>query len=46
MRPRGSGGWSSFRVPVDTVGRDSPLILAIRAPHSNHQGTDAKGQAR
>jgi hypothetical protein len=31
-RPRGSGGASSSRTPAYTVGRDSPLIRAIRAP--------------
>jgi hypothetical protein len=31
-RPRGSGGSASSRIPAYTVGRDSPLILAIRAP--------------
>jgi hypothetical protein len=31
-RPRGSGGLSSSRTLVDTVGRDSPMRRAIRAP--------------
>jgi hypothetical protein len=32
MRPRGSGGASSSRTPAYTVGRDSPLIRAMRTP--------------
>jgi hypothetical protein len=32
MRPPGSGGSSSSRTPAYTVGRDSPLTLAMRAP--------------
>src|SRR5512133_626915 len=32
MRPRGSGGSSSSRTPAYTVGRDSPVRRAIRAP--------------